>query len=102
MWVAGDNLKIKRTCRRASDSSVIDLTGATVKLYYSIDGGARQTKTMTITSASLGQVEYQFLTIDLIYGKFVGEIEITDSSGKIYTCDPKIERNIQDRLPAAA
>jgi hypothetical protein len=100
--VAGDNTELRRTLRKFSDSSIIDVTGATVKLYYSIDGGAVQTRTMTLLDAPNGRVKYKFALTDLIYGRFVGEIEITDSSGNIHTCDPKIEFNIVDRLKNAA
>ncbi len=84
-FVAGDTgSKLKVTCKNDADSSVINLTGSTVKLKWKDSGGTLQTKTMTVlTPATNGQAEYQFAANELYAGTVNFEVEITDSGGKI-------------------
>lgn len=86
-YVAGDTGTIHGpvTCKDKA-GTVIDLTGGSAKLLYRMDGGSLQTKTMTVNSpATSGNVQYQFLSGELIAGEMVGEIEVTDSGNKIIT-----------------
>lgn len=89
--VAGDTgTVLVATVRKSSDKSVVDLTGATVRLKYTIDGGALATKTMTVTDAANGKAEYQFTTGELTAAAdgestMRAEVELTDSGGKVTT-----------------
>lgn len=83
-FVSGDTGSIyERTCKNDNDSTIINLTGATVKLNWKDSGGVKQTRTMTITSAVNGIVEYHFTATELFAGTMNLEVEITDSGGKI-------------------
>lgn len=86
-WVAGDTgSKLVATCKDNETQALIDLTGATVRAKYRIDGGALQTKVMTVLSpATNGKAEYLFLAGELTAGVMRVEIEITDGSGKVIT-----------------
>ena len=80
----GSTLKV--TCKDRQAGTVVNLTGATVKLKYTIDGGALATKTMTIqVPGTDGIATYQFLAVELVKGLMVAEVEVTDSGGKILT-----------------
>lgn len=85
--IAGDTgSKIVVTCKDKDTAVVIDLTGATAKLRYSINGGATVEKNMVIVApATAGKVEYQFLSADLVAGTMQSEVQITDAGGKIIT-----------------
>lgn len=86
-FVAGDTGSVHGpvTCKDKA-GTVIDLTGASAKLIYRMDGGAKITKTMTVNSPTTdGKVQYQFLTGELVVGVMAGEVEITDSSGDVIT-----------------
>lgn len=99
-YVAGDTASKHGpvTCKDKA-GVVIDLTGTTVKLLYRIEGGALQTRTMTILSpATEGKVEYQFISTDLTEGVMVGAVEITDSGGKIVTETCTFKRVIRAKL----
>ena len=76
--IAGDTgSTVVVTCRDNQTQAVIDLTGKAVQLRYKIDGGALQTKTMTIQNPqTAGKAEYQFGASDLIAGTLQGEIQI--------------------------
>jgi BppU N-terminal domain len=74
--VAGDTGSILQvTCTRV-DGSVIDLTGATVQLFWRATSGPPQKRTMTVVHATNGIVSYQFQAGELVMGGLVGEIEI--------------------------
>lgn len=91
--------KLVVTCKDNDTKAVIDLTGATVKLKYSISGGALQTKTMTVqTPATNGKAEYQFLAGELSAGAMQAEVEITDATGKIITSLDLLTIPIRARL----
>jgi hypothetical protein len=99
-FVDGDRPLLKYTCRKNSDKSVIDLTGYTsAKLYYRIEGGDLQTKTMTFLSPRTnGQVEYQFLLGELVPGRFHGEIEIIDAAGRTFRQEPAIHFPVRSKV----
>ena len=99
-FVANDTgSKLKVTCKNDADSTVIDLTGATVKLKWKNSSGILQTKTMTVlTPATNGQAEYQFLIGELFSGTMDFEVEITDSGGKITRCLDLIAEKVRAAL----
>lgn len=84
--VAGDTGSIlKVTCTRI-DGSIIDLSGATVSLFWRATRGAPQRRSMDIEGAPTdGIVYYQFQAGELVMGGLVGEIEITFPDGKVLT-----------------
>lgn len=83
--VAGDtNSTLRVTCFQADKVTPLDLTGATVQLKYRIGGGGLQTKTMTITSATVGKAEYKFLAGELTTGTMEFEVAVT-SGGLVVT-----------------
>lgn len=57
-----------------------DLTGKTVQLRYSINGGVTVEKSMTVLNQTThpGQAEYQFLVADLTAGTLKGEVRLQD------------------------
>lgn len=83
-FVSGDTgSKLEVTCKNDDTGLVIDLTGSTVKLKWRDAANVLQTKTMTITDAPGGIVEYQFLADELIAPQMKFEVEITDTVGKV-------------------
>lgn len=103
--VAGDTgtlLRVPITNRQ--DESAIDLTGAVVTLYWRIDGGSLQTRTMTVQTPADGIAEYQFATGDLVlaagatYGTLRAEVEVTDAGGKKLTGLDPIALTIRARV----
>ena len=93
----GSTLEV--TCKNDADSSLIDLTGATVKLLYTIARKALETKTMTLDAdPKTGKATYKFLTGDLERGEFRGEVEIKDSSEEIITSLNLLVFQIRPRL----
>lgn len=99
-FVAGDTgSKLRVTCKNDADSSVIDLTGATVKLKWKDSSGTLQTRTMTLlTPATNGQAEYLFLPGELFAGTMDFEVEITDAGGKIIRCLDLIPEKVRSSL----
>ena len=75
--------KLEVTCKNDSDKSVIDLTGATVKIRWKDKAGSVVEKTMTVTNAAGGVAEYRFAAGELEPGTTGYEIEITDALGGI-------------------
>ena len=98
--ISGDTgSKLVVTCKDNETQATIDLTGATVKLRFSIDGAAVAEKTMTIqTPATAGKAEYQFLSADLVAGTMQAEVQITDAGGKIITSLEPFILQIRARL----
>ncbi len=87
-FVAGDTGSVYRvTCKNNQDGTVIDLTGASLKLNFKIDGGTLKTPAMTITNlpGTDGVAEYQFVSGDLVAGRMQAAAEITDSTAKVIT-----------------
>lgn len=70
------------TCKRADTGAVIDLTGITPTLKYKIGGGTLVSRTMTVTTATMGLCTYQFVTNELTPGIMVAEVELL-SGGKV-------------------
>lgn len=88
--VAGDTGTVLRvTVRNQQSKGRLDLTGATVRLIWRIDGGAKQTRVMTLVDAPSGVASYQFATGELTaiaYGStLTAEVEVTDAGGAILT-----------------
>lgn len=83
--VAGDNVTLKVTCKRLSDKSIIDLTGATVRLKFKVNDGSLVTQVMTVPTPANGQAQYKFATNELTVGEVDAEVEITDVSTNVFT-----------------
>ena len=98
-YVVGDNTKLIRTCRdKDNANAIINLTGATVLLKYSISGAALVTKTMSVPTPTNGKAEFEFLTPDLTVGEMKGAVEVTDSAGKVFTQLDPFTRTIRAKL----
>lgn len=82
-FVAGDTASVLVVyCRRSDDDSIpVDLTGASVKLMWRIDGGTLVTRGMTIADASAGKATYEFTTSELAAGIMSAEVEVTTADG---------------------
>lgn len=78
--VSGDGgSKLRVTITDSASGELIDLTGKTVKLRYSLNGGTTQQRDMTLLNqtTSKGQAEYQFLAADLTAaGELNGEVRL--------------------------
>ncbi len=98
-FVSGDTgSKLEVTCKDDDTGVVINLTGATVRLKWLDAAEALQTKTMTITDAANGVVEYQFLANELIERQMKFEVEITDSGGNVLHSIELIRENVRAAL----
>lgn len=82
------------------EEAPVDLTGGSVVLRYSLDGGSSTEVTMTVDSATTGDVSYQWLTADLGSDSVdaEGEITVTDSGSKTTTSEP-FRFRVRARLP---
>ncbi len=81
-FTEGDTGSVLRITCRNYDGSVIDLTGATVKIRWKNKAGTLVSKSMAIVGApSNGVVEYQFAAGELLAPKMELGYRITDSSG---------------------
>lgn len=95
-YTVGDEVTVQATVKNGS--AVVDLSGATVKLRFSVNGADGTEVTMTVTNAAAGECEYQFTTAQIsAEGHILMEVEVTDSGGTIVTSDP-IQRNIRSKL----
>ena len=84
-FVAADtNSKLRISLTKKSDSTALDLTGATVNLKWKIGAGSLTTSAMTITDAAGGVCEYLFTSGQLVAGTMYVEAEIT-SAAKVVT-----------------
>ena len=98
-FVSGDTgSKLEVTCKDDDTGVVINLTGSTVKLKWDDAAGVLQTKTMTITDAVNGIVEYQFLANELFPRQMKFEVEITDSGSKVLHSIELIRENVREVL----
>lgn len=98
-FVSGDTgSKLEVTCKDDDTGVVINLTGSTVKLKWLDAADALQTKTMTITDAVGGIVEYLFLADELIASQMKFEVEITDAVGKVLHSIELIRENVREVL----
>lgn len=88
--VVGDGGSIVRVTIKDHDT-VIDLTGKTVHLRYSINGAPVVQKVMTALNqtSNKGQAQYQFLTTDLTQaGEMIGEVRLqAGQSDQLTTLD---------------
>lgn len=76
---AGDTgSRLQVTIKDSRDGEPVDLSGKTVELRYAINGGALQTKTMTVLDqlANKGKAEYQFAALDLQAGNLRAEVRL--------------------------
>lgn len=96
--VAGDTSPVLRVTCTKPDGSVLDLTGAIVRLYWRISKGNGQTRVMTITDANAGIAEYQFQQGDLSAGELVGEVEVTFSDRSIVTSTTTFSATIRMKV----
>ncbi len=99
-FVSGDTgSKLEVTCKDDDTGVVINLTGAlSVKLKWDDAAGALQTKTMTVTDATNGVVEYVFLANELIAPQMKFEVEITDSAGLVLHVLDLIRERVREAL----
>jgi len=101
-FVANDDASVLSITCRDRNGVAIDLTTAlAVRLYYRIDGGSLQTKTMVIDPdqvANTGVASYRWLSAELIAGKMVAEVEITDASSNVLTSNRTLTYLIRERL----
>lgn len=86
-------------CRNNSDGSVIDLTGSSLMLRYSYNGGENVERSMTITSAADGEAKYTWIQGELkAGGKVKFEVTITNVSGLTMTCLDYVEAIVRPRI----
>lgn len=77
--VAGDGGSALHVTIKENTTGVpVDLTGKTVQLRFSINGGTTVLKTMTLLDqvARPGEATYQFTTGDLSAGAMTGEVRL--------------------------
>ena len=83
--------QIKATLTREDTGAVIDLSGATTKMYFRAKGGTSILLTLTAASvgsdAAAGVAIFTFSSgqLNLSAGFYEGEIEVTHSDGRIET-----------------
>jgi len=101
--VVGDGggvLRVKVTDSETAEA--LDLTGKTVTLRYSLNGGATVTKTMTALNQTTrkGWAEYQFATTDLTAaGDLEGETRLNEGQADQLTCDTTFHIPVRTALP---
>jgi len=97
-FVAGDtNSVLTVTCKNSETGAPINLSGCTVKLYYSMDGGTPVSKTMTVTDAPNGICTYTFGALELVAGLMRAEVEVT-AGGKFVTSVEPFRFTVRPRL----
>lgn len=91
------------TVRNKKPVAPIDLTGATVTLRWTINGGSPVQQTMTIVDAAAGRVSYQFGAGELAVP--IGEtsalrlnVVVTDAGGKVLTQITPITYTIRKKI----
>lgn len=96
--VTGDTgSKLKVTCLDSGTNLPVNLSGSTVRLRWEGEAGV-VTKVMSITDATNGKVEYQFLANDIIAPKMRFEVEITDAGGFVVSNLELIELEVREQL----
>ena len=90
--------KLEVTCQNDADKSVIDLTGATVRVRWKDKAGQVAERTMTVTDATGGVAEYRFAAGELEPGTTGFEIEITDAQGGIIKNLDLLLVNIREKI----
>lgn len=97
-FVEGDTgVKLVASCAEGDPAIAINLTGHTVMLRWKSVNGIIE-KAMVITDAAAGQVEYAFVTADLVPPEMEFEIIITDAGGHMRTSLTAISYRIRERL----
>lgn len=100
--VAGDGgTTLRVTIKDNLTQELIDLTGKTVKLRYSVNGATLQTRDMTALNqtTSKGQAEYLFLAADLsTAGELKGEVRLQHGLGDQLTTVDTFHLNIKSPL----
>ena len=83
IYHAGDEPLFERTVTEL-DGTVINLTGATIKLNTTFDGADFQSRTAAIQDAATGILEYQWVSgaTALVAGLLRGQFVVTDVAGK--------------------
>jgi len=85
-YVVGDMPLLQVTVTDVDDGSVVDLTGATATLRWSIEGAAATTGSMTITDATNGVCQRQWGSGEISgEGTILFEVLVVDSSSNRYT-----------------
>jgi hypothetical protein len=79
--VEGNETLLKLTLISTSDRTARDLTGGSVDLIWSIDGGTATTSSMTLVDAANGVVSYRFTDTQLTPGRLRADVRSTDASG---------------------
>ena len=101
--IAGDGGTVLRATIRDSEThTLIDLTGKTVQLRYSLNGGATVQKTMTVLDQTTqkGQAQYQFLTTDLTAGgELSGEVRLQAGLSDQLTTVDRFHLRVGTALP---
>lgn len=81
------------TCRRKSDNTVINLTGATVTVRWKDATRVVTERTMTLTAPLTGIATYQFAAGELFGPEMSFEVEILDTLSKRVTMlDPIVAK----------
>jgi uncharacterized protein YaaQ len=87
---------------RDPNDAVVNLTGGTARLLFSIDGGATVARAMTVTDAANGIVQYQFQATELVANQAEStmnyEVEVT-IGGSVVTSVNTGVATIRRRLP---
>lgn len=101
-FVAGDQTLLRATFRNRQNKTLVDLTGATVRLIWRIDGGTKVTRVMTIVDAPGGVASYQFAgdeITSIAYGStMTAEAEVTDAGGRVLTQVKVMEFKIRAKV----
>lgn len=101
--VAGDGgTALISTIRDSVTKATIDLTGKTVQLRYSFNGGATVEKVMTVLNqvSFPGQALYQFLTTDFtVGGELIGEVRLQDGLPDQLTTVDEFHLKVKAPLP---
>lgn len=101
--VAGDSgSKVRVVLRDAATQQLVDLTGKTIMLRYSLNGAATQEKTMTALDqvSAKGEAEYHLSALDLsAAGELKGEVRLQDGLPDQLTTVDTFHLTIKAPLP---
>jgi hypothetical protein len=98
-FVQGDqNSKLQVTCVRDDTGAAIDVSSATVNLYWSMNEGTTQTSEMDDEDAANGVVSYTWGDGELGAGQLKCEVEIL-SGGLPLTSIEAMRFTVRERLP---
>jgi hypothetical protein len=97
----GDEVTVKGTFKKRSDSTTIDLTGASVKFKWRINRGTVTEETATrIAPFANGQAQYQFTAGELPAGVLEWQWELTDGAGDIFNSDQDFSKRVKPQFAA--